>query len=910
MSKAYKIKVNQGPGEATFVDIPQVDRNGKPLAVKAVHGGKYQLVDSSTGYAPENIRATRSGKNLQVFFEGRGQADLIIEDYYSVASEGFNGLIGEAESGRFYEYIPETAVGNSAVPLLADGSNQIGMALGGAEITPAGAAVGTLAVAAGLNPLLLAPLALLGGGGGGGGSGAGAGAGSQPNTTPPAIKSAQLLPADDTGPKDNVTSDTTPRIEVKTEPFATVSVKVNGQIYTRDAGSDGLAVIQIPDADALKDGEYTPEVTAAGSKTTFNGTPFKVSTGSAETGPNLDAVVEIKSIDADSGKNQTDFYTNDNQLVIRVTVKGFTNNGDWLRLDLKDVAGKVIDSQFVKPVAPVSPATDWSWSWDRSAQVKMADGKYELIATVVDGVGNVVGKPGAPVTDVQHLTIDTDKDNNYGVGNPGKLEDPNKASKIIIEKMNLDTGVSGTDFVTQDRTHTYTGKLIDFTDNGALVEISLKDAAGKVLASEYVVPQLVEGQWTWSWDQTANSLKDGEYTLSASLVDKAGNAINSVGPQMVVVDNSLSQNAPLADLNANLKMGPISITDDTGSKNNDYVTNDQTLTFKGGFNNGNFDNNGDKVLVRIFGSDGLVVSEKYILPNKTEWRFDNLKALGIEGVSAPIKGEKFTVKAILMDAAGNTLQATDQSFVIDSKAEIDKKISQTGSEIKYIAYSSIEAGSYTFTTGIGAETKTKTYTGGYFDLSDLQGKSFEMNSFEITFKDLAGNVSATIKNGDGAWIFTLTEPMPSSPAPLTPGFPDNKLVGSVGKLSLQSTDPQELDMATLYEGIDNLDVGAVNHVDLSQGDRILKLTMGDVLFLGVKNSFFTSDPHLEKMQMRIDGDAADKVVLDDLVGETDFEWNSNNSAVTIDGSSYKVYTNDAFGLSLFVNAAITDLNLV
>jgi hypothetical protein len=172
MNKSYKIKVNQGTGEAKFVDIPQVSGGSQPLAVKAVPGGKYQLVDGRTGYGPENIRATRSGQNLKVFFEGRGQPDLVIEDYYKEALDGLNGLIGESESGRFYEYIPETAAGNSSVSLLADGSNQVGMALGGAEINASGAAVGALVAAAGLNPLLLAPLALLGAAAGGGGGGA------------------------------------------------------------------------------------------------------------------------------------------------------------------------------------------------------------------------------------------------------------------------------------------------------------------------------------------------------------------------------------------------------------------------------------------------------------------------------------------------------------------------------------------------------------------------------------------------------------------------------------------------------------------------------------------------------------------------------------------------------------------
>ena len=88
MTKSYKIKVNQGGGEAKFVDIPQVSGGGQPLAVKAVPGGKYQLVDASTGYGPENIRASRSGQNLKVFFEGRTQPDLVLEDYYTVTPVG------------------------------------------------------------------------------------------------------------------------------------------------------------------------------------------------------------------------------------------------------------------------------------------------------------------------------------------------------------------------------------------------------------------------------------------------------------------------------------------------------------------------------------------------------------------------------------------------------------------------------------------------------------------------------------------------------------------------------------------------------------------------------------------------------------------------------------------------------
>jgi hypothetical protein len=85
--------------------------------------------------------------------------------------------------------------------------------------------------------------------------------------------------------------------------------------------------------------------------------------------------------------------------------------------------------------------------------------------------------------------------------------------------------------------------------------------------------------------------------------------------------------------------------------------------------------------------------------------------------------------------------------------------------------------------------------------------------------------------------------------------------------------------------------------------------MGDVLELGVKNSFSNATAHQGRLQMRIDGDAGDKVVLDDLVGTIDYDWNANNSRVTLDGQEYRVYTHDGLGLSLFVQQGV-QINLV
>lgn len=905
MSKSYKIKVNQGGGEAKFVDIPQVSGGGQPLAVKAVPGGKYQLVDATTGYGPENIRASRSGQNLKVYFEGRSQPDLVIEDYYKETPEGFNGLIGESESGRFYEYIPETAAGNSAVPLLADGSNQVGMALGGSEINASGAAVGALVAAAGLNPLLLAPLALLGAAGGGGGGGAAGAA----DTTAPVIKSAKLHVDDDTGAKDNVTSDKTPRITGETDPKANVSVEVNGKTYTGTADANGLFVIQVPDADALKDGTYTVKVTAtdaANNKSAvFDGTPFKVDTSAdknePDTDPNASSVIDIVNITVDSGQNKADFYTNDNQLVFNGTLKNFTDNGDWVKLELRDSSKKLIDTAYVKPVANGS---GWDWSWDRTTQDKLIDGQYSLSAVVVDGADNIVGSKNMRVSDEQFITIDTDKDNNFV---PNKEVDPNKSSTIRIVSMQLDTGhnlsssnesLPNGDFITQDRTHIYSGNVSSFTDNGASIELTLTQG-DTIIDKTYVTPD-TNGNWTWN-RTSKTELADGIYSLQAHLLDKAGNTISSQ-TQAVVVDNSQNFNSGSKDINSDLELRDISMADDKKNNLDNYLTNDPTPNFNGSFDK-SFINNGDRLLVEIFDKNGQVLNQKYILPQDKTWDFANTEDLGKAGET-----HTYTIKASLVDAAGTTLKATDQTFVVDRLSpslNLPKPVAIGETKLNFdgFNFSAGEQGVYTYTTGDPQNpTKTKDYMGGFFEMPEIAGKDFSAGTFSVKFSDIAGNISSFQNNDGKVWSFgSSSSSNPPSLLP-EPGFGSNQLVGSVGAQEITSP---KYDMASLYDGIAGIpDVAAANHIKLGTGMQTLDLTIGDVLELGVKNSFINTGDHLGRLQLKIDGDSNDVVNLDNLVGSTEFTWNTNNLNETIGNQSYKVYSNGELGLSLFVSEQI------
>jgi co-chaperonin GroES (HSP10) len=367
MTKTYQIKINQGK-DAKALDIPQAGSKGQAVTVKAVSGARYQLIDPETGFGPENIRASRQGKDLKVSFEGSKTTDLVIEDYYTVTADNFNGLIGEAESGKFYEYIPENASGMASVPMLADAGQVVGMALGGAEVAPAGAAVGVLA--AGLfSPWLLGAGALgLAAAGGGGGGGAAA----TTDTTAPTGQTGALSPvtgSDSAALGDNKTNVPKPTITGKAEAGSTVEVsfvdpagKVTGP-YKTTADANGNYSLVVPDnlADTSTDTkvtQYTPVIKAtdaSGNSSTANGTPFVVDTQAATVPVQIDADSNndgyINSVEKASGTNSATLTLDKTKMVAGdvITVSDGTTTKTVTLTDSDISAGKVVTTGWTIP---------------------------------------------------------------------------------------------------------------------------------------------------------------------------------------------------------------------------------------------------------------------------------------------------------------------------------------------------------------------------------------------------------------------------------------------------------------------------------------------------------------------------------------------------------------------------------
>lgn len=178
MNKTYTIKLTTATGSVQTIEL----KPGQPQATLIEVKGQVnvELVDIATGRAPQKVSVRRVDKNLHIVFEPgeNDEPDLVLQGFYDT---GENHLIGLAEDGGLFEYVPTSGDNDAYVPLLLDGSGGMqalgGNALGGDGLLAAFAPVAV----AGFSPWLLGAIGLgaLGAvaaiAGGGSGSGANGG---------------------------------------------------------------------------------------------------------------------------------------------------------------------------------------------------------------------------------------------------------------------------------------------------------------------------------------------------------------------------------------------------------------------------------------------------------------------------------------------------------------------------------------------------------------------------------------------------------------------------------------------------------------------------------------------------------------------------------------------------------------
>ncbi|MFY9182743.1 MAG: Ig-like domain-containing protein [Limnohabitans sp.] len=743
MKNSYKVvvKTNQGNAKTVTHDVPAPGSWWGALKIKAVPGARYQLIDNTTGQGPDNIRVKRTGNDLRISFDGREDADLVISNYYEYTEPGFAALIGEADPGVFHAYLPESGQTSALVGNLPDGASDVGMALGGEQVGASGAAVGALVAVAGFNPLLAAPLALLGVGGGGGGTDGGG----VPDTTRPNISAVRLAPEDDTGVSnsDGITADKTPKLLITADPdavSATVTL-MNGKIYTSTTkNAQGQFVVQV---DTMPDGKH----------------PFSV--------------------------------------------------------QVKDAAGN---------------------------QSQPFEGAF---------------------------TVDTSASDNYS---PGAAKDLNQGVKVSIDAIEADTGLSATDFITQDSTLKFKGSLDAFSNNGAHVQLFLYDEKNVLVATQYSGPALAS-PYAWTWDLGASqSLSGGRYSLEAQLTDLAGNVLSTKVKQSIVI---VTQADP-AGFDVGLSKLTLQSDRDSGKYNTDFLTNRKDLVFTGELTG--FLKSQHKLLMEVVNADGKLVSSAFVEPdNNGQWQYGN--SWGEEG-----KTVNYVIKSSVVDLAGNIFKSKSQSFVVDREIDEIEVLGGQNNVFDQITFKASEAGEF-FLDQISYENGL-TFVGNQIAAG-----------FSLSFKDLAGNVT-TLENG-GPWQITNLQ------AGFKKGASPAEFVNSTDKVGSYQLDANQnaLDLSSLDSLVPRVgDQVAINHVSMrdKSGDDVLTISMGDVLSLGVANSF-TKSGHL---QMRIDGDLGDRVFLDSFVGSSKALLWSTPLEQSLGSDKYAVYSNASLGLDLLIQQGI------
>ena len=132
MSKNISVKINNGNKTLETVKLNSANQK---VIIKAQPHVNYELVDEATQYAPEIIDTKRVGNDLYIAFEGTDinkESDLVLEGYYE--HDNTELVLGMAEDGQYYAYVPQSGMESDAVTLLAD---QVfaPQALGGNSVT-------------------------------------------------------------------------------------------------------------------------------------------------------------------------------------------------------------------------------------------------------------------------------------------------------------------------------------------------------------------------------------------------------------------------------------------------------------------------------------------------------------------------------------------------------------------------------------------------------------------------------------------------------------------------------------------------------------------------------------------------------------------------------------------------------
>ena len=475
----------------------------------------------------------------------------------------------------------------------------------------------------------------------------------------------------------------------------TVTITLNGKTYTATVQNDGTWSYTVGSADvtALADGgSYV--INAQVSNTIGNSGSDNHSVTVDLTAPSMG--ISIDSLQNDTGLSESDFITNDAQVVVNGSLTAQLGNNEKAQISL-DGGTTWIDLTVT--------GTTWRYTDGRT----LTDGTYQYQVRVIDNAGNV----GA--TDSQDVVIDLTKP---------------AVSTITVDSITQDTGLSGSDFITSDN------------------QISLKGTLGAALGSGDHAQISLDGGVTWidvsvsglSWTYVdGRTLADGDYNYQLRVIDDAGN-ISATASQVVTIDTV----AP----DASKTIAIDSISDDTGLSGSDFVTNDTSLTLHGSLGATLAD--GEYAQISI---DGGVTWQNVIVTGNSWYYVDGrtlgnqtydyyvrvVDAAGNVGASAH---QQVTVDTVAPDAA---ITVTVDNITVDTGFDNnDFLTSSTSYTLHGTLGAELGAGEFVQVSMDGGSTWVyATVSGTQWSYSDTRTLTDGSHNYQVRVVDQAGNVGAT-----------------------------------------------------------------------------------------------------------------------------------------------------------------------
>ncbi|MCM7809374.1 Ig-like domain-containing protein [Enterobacter hormaechei] len=417
----------------------------------------------------------------------------------------------------------------------------------------------------------------------------------------------------------------------------TVTITLNGKTYTATVQNDGTWSYTVGSADvtALADGD-SYVINAQVSNAIGNSASDNHTVTVDLTAPSMG--ISIDSLQNDTGLSANDFITNDSQdVVIDLTKPAATSitvdsvsqdtglsDSDFITSDnqisLKGTLGAALGSGDHAQISLDGGAT-WTdvsvsgLSWTYVDGRTLADGDYNYQLRVIDDAGNI------SATTSQVVTIDTVA--------------PDTSKTIAIDSISDDTGLSSSDFITNDTSLTLHGSLGATLADGEYAQISID---GGVSWQNVIV---TGNSWYYVDGRT---LGNQTYDYYVRVVDAAGN-VGASAHQQVMVDTV----APDAAITVTVD----NITVDTGFDNNDFLTSSTSYTLNGTL--GAELGAGEYVQVSMDGGTTWV----YATVSGTRWSYNDTRTLA--------DGD-YRYQVRVVDQAGNVGATTTQDVTVDTQA--------------------------------------------------------------------------------------------------------------------------------------------------------------------------------------------------------------------------------------------------